>query len=738
MAGLNDARMMLSAAELPSGVMTFCMSDVEGSTRLWESHPEAMAAALVRHDALIAEVVLAHAGHLVRSMGEGDSTTSVFESVPDAVRAAVAIHQALQDEPWPPETPIRVRIGLHTGPAEWRDGIYLGTAPNLAARVRGAGDGGEILLSEATAELVTQDLPAGHEIIDLGPHRLKGIEQATVIMALTGPGLRTAPIAAECPYRGLLAFQPEHRRLFFGRETVLADVLARVSTGRLLAVVGASGSGKSSLLRAGVVAAVAAGELPGIPSARLITPGALAPLELDPQSDELLVVDQFEEVYTQRGDTERRRFIDALLARRGPVVIGVRADLYGEISTEPELAAAVAENQVLLGPMSHEELGRAISEPARLAGLRLEAGLVELVLRDVAGEAGALPLMSHALRETWKRRNGRTLTVEAYHETGGVSSALAQTADAVVETLSAAERPLLRSVFLRLTEIGGEVEDARRRVSLEELVPEGSAPETVTALLRRLADARLITLDEGTAQVAHEVLIRRWPRLRRWLQEDREGLRLHRRLSHAARLWDAAGREPTDVYRGTRLDAAVEWARASSGELNQTERDFLNASLDESARAQRAQLQTNRRLREGLGAIAVLLAAALGLLVFALVSRHEAVGAEATARSQAAATAASSQLTRDPERAVLLARIALGDAPTPRPSSPPPRRLTPTRCEPSFPPSAARAARRRTSSSSSTPAGSPPTTRATATSSSPTWPPGGSSAGSASARTRPT
>jgi class 3 adenylate cyclase/WD40 repeat protein/energy-coupling factor transporter ATP-binding protein EcfA2 len=667
MTGLSDSRLTMSAADLPSGVMTFCMSDVEGSTRLWEANPEAMAAALVRHDALIAAVVKDHGGHLVKSMGEGDSTTSVFASPAAAVRAAVAANRALEAEPWPAEAPIRVRFGLHTGSAEWRDGVYLGTAPNMAARVRGAGDGGEILLSEPTAELVADDLPPGHEVIDLGRHRLKGIAQPATIKALAGPALRTTPIAAECPYRGLLAFEPQHRRLFFGREEALTDVLARISPGRLLAVVGASGSGKSSLLRAGVVAAVEAGELPGVASARLITPGALPRLDLDGETDTLLVVDQFEEVYTQCPDTERRhRFIEVVLGRRGPVVIGVRADFYGEISSEPALAVAVAENQVLLGPMSDEELGRAISEPARLAGLRLEPGLLELVLRDVAGEAGALPLMSHALRETWERRNGRTLTVEAYHESGGVSSALAQTADAVVEALPAEQRPLLRSVFLRLTEIGGEVEDARRRVSLDELVPEGTSPQIVRALLRRLADARLITLDEATAQVAHEVLIRRWPTLRRWLDEDREGLRLHRRLSHAAQLWDAAGREPADVYRGTRLDAAIEWARANSGELNQTERAFLNASLEESVRAQRLQFQVNRRLRRGLAAIAGLLLAAVGLLVFALVSRHDAVGAEATARSQAAATAASSQLTRDPELALLLARTALRDATTPQ------------------------------------------------------------------------
>src|SRR5207302_643635 len=142
-----------------------------------------------------------------------------------------------------------------------------------------------------------------------------------------------------------------------------------------------------------------------------------------------------------------------------------------------------------------------------------------IVLRDVAGEPGALPLMSHALRETWERRNGRTLTVAAYHESGGVSSAVAQTADTVADETPESDRPLLRSVFLRLTELGDDVEDTRRRVRIEELVPEGASSEVVRSLLERLSDARLVTLDEGTAEVAHEVLIRRWPTLRQGLQE---------------------------------------------------------------------------------------------------------------------------------------------------------------------------------------------------------------------------
>ena len=654
------------ASTLPTGVMTFLMSDVEGSTRLWESCPEAMAGLLVRHDELIAGVVEARGGRFVKSMGEGDSTTSVFESATQAVRAAIDAARALADATWPDGAPIRARFGLHTGEAQRRGADYLGTTVNLAARVRGEAGGGEVLLSEATATLVSGDLSAGYAIVDLGPHTLKGIQRPESVKALTGPGLATTRAVAECPYRGLLAFEPHDRHLFFGREEVVADVLARIDPGRLLAVVGASGSGKSSLLRAGVLAAVEAGELASARSARLITPGAEPPLDLEDDQSVLVVVDQFEELYTQCHDTERRAsFISALLSRPGPVVIGVRADFYGELSVDAGLAASVARHQVLLGPMRDDDLRRAIAEPARLAGLRLEPGLIDLVMRDVAGEPGALPLMSHALRETWERRDGRTLTVAAYHESGGVSSAVAQTADAVADGTPESERPLLRNVFLRLTELGDDVEDTRRRVRIEELVPEGTSGDKVRALLERLSDARLVTLDEGTAEVAHEVLIRRWPTLRRWLEEDREGIRLHRRLGDAARLWDAAGREPADLYRGTRLDAAAEWAKANGSRLNAAERDFLNASLDDSAQSQRRQLKANRRLRRALSGSAGLLLAALGLLVFALVSRHDAVRAEGSARSQALATQAIGQVSRDPQRALLLSAAALKAAPTP-------------------------------------------------------------------------
>ena len=294
--------------------MTFCFSDIADSTALWESQPEAMAEALVRHDALIADAVEARGGSLIKSMGESDSTVSVFDSAPAAVAAALAANRALTAEEWAPGIRIVARWGIHTGEAERRDADYIGPTVNLAARVRSQADGDEILLSSVTSELVAAHLPQGCSLVDLGPHRLKGLGTPERILALAGPGVRTPLSAAECPYRGLLAFEPGDRGFFFGREEVAAKIIGRLAPGGLLAVVGASGSGKSSVLRAGVIAAVRAGEVDGLRHASLLTPGSAPALDVDDEPDRLVVVDQFEELFTLCDDADRRRaFIDALL-----------------------------------------------------------------------------------------------------------------------------------------------------------------------------------------------------------------------------------------------------------------------------------------------------------------------------------------------------------------------------------------------------------------------------------------
>ena len=622
-------------ATLPTGVTTFCLSDIVGSTELWERDPGAMAAALVRHDELIAGAVEVHGGRFLKSKGEGDATFSVFESASDAVEAAIAATRALGAEQWPGARQIAVRFGVHTGEAERRDADYFGPTVNLAARVRGQADGGEILLSQLAADLTGEHLPAGYSLVDLGPHRLRGVEGLQTLHAVAGPGV-TAPLpATQCPYRGLLAFDAADREFFFGREHVVRSVLERLVPRRPLALVGASGSGKSSLLRAGLIASVDGGDVPGVAAARLLQPGPHPPAEIGEDAKTLVVVDQFEELFTLCEDREARQlFIDALLAHRGPVVIGVRADFYGEVSAHPELADAVASNQVLLGAMSEDELRRAVIEPARLAGLRLEPGLVDVVLGEVAGEPGALPLLSHALRATWERRDGRTLTIDAYRASGGVASAIAKTADTVVESVPPDRQGLIRNLFLRMTEPGEGIDDTRRRVAVDELVPQGASSGDVQSLLNRLADERLVTLREGTAEVAHEVLIREWPTLRGWLEEDRASIRVHRQLDNAARLWEAGGREAGDLYRGTRLAAGLDWAEAHADALNATERAFLDASLAESDRERRAQLRVNRRLRALLAGAGVLLVAAVIAGLLALRASDNATDSAVTADAQ--------------------------------------------------------------------------------------------------------
>ena len=613
------------AEALPTGVVTFCLSDIDGSSEMWSADPAAMAEALVRHDELIADCVERRGGRFIKSIGEGDSSLSVFDSATSALEAAVAATRALSDEPWPNDLHVAGRFGLHTGEAERRGTDYGGSAIALAAQIRGQAEGGQIMLSSVTAQLVAGHLPAGCELVDLGPHRVHGGGEPERIHAVKASDIRAPLAATVCPYRGLLPFEPEDRDYFFGREQVVDELLGRLEAGGLLAVVGASGSGKSSLLRAGVIAAVRAGDVHDVRHASLIRPGSSPELDLPDDPASLVVVDQFEELFTLCEDAARRQsFIEALLAVRGPVVIAVRADMYGKLTAHVELARAVAANQVLIGAMSQDDLERAVTEPARLAGLRVEPGLVELALRDVAGEPGALPLLSHALRATWERRDGRTLTVEGYRETGGVASAIARTADSVLASLPPDQRAVTRSVFLRLTELGDGVGESRRRVQVDELVPGAVAPEVVRGLLERLADARLVTLGDGTVEVAHEILIREWPTLRRWLEEDRDGVRLHRQLGAAARLWDSGGRDRSDLYRGTRLDAAAEWGKIHRDELNATERSFIDSSLVQADRERHAQVRTNRRLRGLLaGAVALLLVGVLAAVV-ALIQRGHA------------------------------------------------------------------------------------------------------------------
>jgi len=427
-----------------------------------------------------------------------------------------------------------------------------------------------------------------------------------------------------CPYRGLQTFHEEHADLFFGRGNDVQRLLEKLKWAPFLAVLGPSGSGKSSLVRAGLTPALRRGALPGSEqwAIRAFTPGAhpltalaaqfvqlypqeamhrtLDALAADPRTLHLAValahagqpghrrvvwvVDQFEEVFTLcQDDAERAAFLANLLYATPAdgyctVILTMRADFYPKCAAYPDLAARISAQQFLVSPMSLDALRAAIQEPAWQAGLEFEQGLVDTILADVSSQPGALPLLEHALLELWERRRGRLLTLEGYRESG-VHGAIAKRADTIYTNLGPAEQRIARETLQRLTQPGEGAEDTRRRAALSELMTQSASSSAVEAVVRELVDARLLITNEDAAshqnviEVSHEALIRGWPRLRAWLDEDRASLRILRRLTEASAEWVLLRQDVSLLYRGARLAEALEW-RATPDQLKRPGADL--------------------------------------------------------------------------------------------------------------------------------------------------------------------
>jgi WD40 repeat protein len=606
------------------------------------------------------------------------------------------------------------------------------------------------------------------------------------------------PASAECPYLGLAAFQPSDAGRFFGRGQLTAELVARVSEQLarpgLLMVLGPSGSGKSSLLRAGLLPAVAAGALPargswawprdlmtpgrrplmelatriaslaGVPAGALeadlrtdptritgairqalltnarrqsnvpgLTPPA-GPVLIDPDTSEraeepdafsemaawqagaeprlVLIVDQFEQVFTQCADEqERRTFITALCAAAGArapgagngngaargqvdareapalVVLGIRADFYARTSAYPELVPHLQDRQVLVGSIGEAGLREVIDKPAAAAGLVVDAALVEALLADIglhahrdaapasareqppggvavtgggSYPAGRLALLSYALQQTWANREGRRLTMGGYRATGGIDGAIAQAAERVFSGLDPTGQDALQRVLLRLVTFGEGTPDSRRRADLAELTGSEDSEQAGTTheVLGDLIFARLVTADADTVEITHETLMTAWPRLHRWLSADRAGLRTHRELTDAARDWEHHGHDPGRLFRGTRLAVARDWAAYHGLDLSPGERAFLAAS-------ERDQLRTTRLRRAAVAALAALtvLSATTAGVAIKLSSDALAIRNQAIANQVAAEV---SQLTAtDPSLAAQLDVAANQINPTP-------------------------------------------------------------------------
>ncbi|MFI6423260.1 helix-turn-helix domain-containing protein [Streptomyces sp. NPDC050842] len=479
------------------------------------------------------------------------------------------------------------------------------------------------------------------------------------------------------PYRGLARFEPGDEEVFFGREALSDDLLALTRGHGVVALLGPSGSGKSSLLRAGLIPRLRrelrSGErdMGSRPAAvRVLTPGA-RPLDRHRSSfvpaagegQTWVIVDQFEELFTLCPDpTERLAFTEMLLTARSAesrlrVVLGIRADFYARCLEHPDLAVVMRESTLPVGPMTDTELRQVITKPAGVRGTVVERALTARLLEAVVAERTALPLLSHVLLETWRRRQGRTLTLAAYEQAGGLGGSITQAAEAAYTSLDEDRQATARRMLLRLVTPGDGAPDTKRPSTRGELAGLGPGAADV---LDHLGRGRLVTLDHERVDLTHEALITGWPRLAGWIEEDRDRLRLHRRLTEAAEGWKSLGWDRGALLRGTGLKSAAQ-AFASADDANALtpgERDFLTRSMD--ARRLRIRL---RRTTTGVLSVLVLLSV-LGAVIAVQQSRarNEQQTQNAARRTT---TVAGSLRTTDPGLAGRLSIAAWRLAQTP-------------------------------------------------------------------------
>ncbi|MGY1503714.1 nSTAND1 domain-containing NTPase (plasmid) [Streptomyces sp. QTS52] len=519
---------------------------------------------------------------------------------------------------------------------------------------------GEGILLEAHASERARIYQARRDLYvserDLHLHYEDGVRTARRVHAAT--------MSQECPYPGLAAFSAEQAPYFFGRDALVAKLLVRLdaclTVGGALIVVAPSGAGKSSLLRAGLLAEVSRGALPG--SAcwphLWLTPGAQPMAALGTRLSEmvdgvrgtsgngsgapvwqpaelrraltagdggngarrrlLLVVDQLEELFTLCTDErERRDFLAAVLAMADPgpdgeppvglVVFGLRSDFYTHCAAHPGLLEAVERNQVIVGPLSQAGVREAILHPAHAVGLDVEPGLVPVLLRDLgapepdhtppgtdeadAYEIGRLPLLAHALRATWLRRAGHVLTVDGYESTGGIAHSVTAEADRCFDRLDPQAQRSAETVFLRLVKFGDGTHDTRRPVRYAELLSHGPHSDETAEVVETFTRGRLLTREQDTVTITHEVLLRAWPHLREWIEAHRAQYMARQRLEDAATAWQDADHDPALLYRGHRLDEACALGDdKGTGEVDPDVSAFIAASVRQRHRTRRIRL----------------------------------------------------------------------------------------------------------------------------------------------------
>ena len=652
------------------------------------------------------------------------------ERIADRLRAEEGIQPFLDKwhlppgAPWQEELKVALRssasVAVFIGPngsGPWQD-EELRLALDRAARSKDDFRVIPVILPTADTSAVDEFL-AQRTWVDFSA----GLDDAEAMKRLAA-GVRGEAFTTEAfslpdepvPYRGLFRFEAKDQRFFFGRDDDIERLIHKVEESAFVAVVGASGSGKSSLVRAGLLpnldarirvpqpgAWVTLTCLPGHDPFKSLaqqvatlspTPGSLT--EIDALAERfrttdtglidalsaltaaapapvLLFIDQFEELFTVARDSSqtpagdramRARFVANLASTAADskgfvkIVMTMRADFSGEALSVAGLADLLQDHEVKLGALIGDKLREAIVRPAHECGAIFEKGLVARIMDQVDGQPGSLPLLQHALYELWTERRGPWLTNDAFESTGGVVRALSKRAQEVYDGFTKGQQRAARQVFVRLTQFGDGVPDTRRRAGLAEL---GADDPDVRSVLDALSGeaARLIVIEGDTAEVAHEALLRNWDTLRGWLDGDRVDHRVHRDLTEAAEKWAQRERDTSSLYQGVDLEEAKRLKTARSDDLNALEREFIDASQTfadrelAAATAQAASLQ--RRLI--VAGVALLIAVALAVTSVAFATRARTAQQRADDR-----TAEALEATSRAEQSETVAQSALQDA----------------------------------------------------------------------------
>jgi uncharacterized delta-60 repeat protein len=492
-------------------------------------------------------------------------------------------------------------------------------------------------------------------------------EEVSVLLKQITSTFEPKTFDGRCPYKGLDVFEEEDAELFFGRERLKEDLISRVKASRTVFISGPSGSGKSSLVRAGLIHALKQGAIkhshawlyvtmkPGRDPfealenafSRLKSPELgdyfqqnvskpeilhkCAEAILTERSDERLVVfiDQFEEVFTQLSSNQAEMFIQLLnfaaTIKNGRIIIlfAMRSDFVSDCAAYPELNAVLNQQFVQIGAMQPDELVSAIAQPALRVGLKIDPDLIAQIIHDMKGEPGALPLMQFALKDLFDAGQAQggisALTLQNYLQRGGIHKALERHADVSFNRLQEREQELARSIFSRLIEIGHGTQNTRRTANFEELIPANADSEEVQAIVRKLADARLITTDEvggkDTVTISHEKLIDAWPWLKKLVNENREVIALQNDIAEDARDWDEHNHDSSYLYSGARLALAEEQVTDQRLVLS----GLAKAFIVEGVKARDTERITKERLRRRTTAGLVAgIAIALVLTAFAI------------------------------------------------------------------------------------------------------------------------